>query len=182
MDFNELIESAIEKGASSSKLIKPEDIVVENWVRQKCQYGCGGYARYFTCPPYSPSADETKKTMQAYKHALLVEFSNLQTGEKQPNVHEIMYELERESFLNGFYKALAYAAGPCRICSSCVASEIENPNQFSKRKCLNPGKARPSMESCGIDVYQTARNAGYEIDVVRNTGDPYKRFGLLLID
>jgi len=38
------------------------------------------------------------------------------------------------------------------------------------------------MESCGIDVYETARKAGYEIDVVKNYGDCYNRVGLLMLD
>jgi len=97
-------------------------------------------------------------------------------------VHEIMFELEREAFLNGFYKAFAYAAGPCRICGSCVAQQVENPSDYSKRECKNQRKARPSMEACGMDVFQTARKAGYEIDVVRYEEDCFRRFGLLLLD
>lgn len=181
-NINKISQSALDKGASSVKLIKAEDIIVENWVRQKCQYGCSGYARYFSCPPYSPTPEETKKRLQEYNLALLIEFSKLKAKEKQPDVHEIMYELEREAFLSGFYKAFAYAAGPCRLCKICPASEIENPNEYSKKNCINPSKARPSMEACGINVFQTVRKANYKIDVVRSFDDCFSRFGLLLID
>lgn len=181
-NINKIVQSALEKGASSVKIIKAEDIIVENWVRQKCQYGCGGYARYFSCPPYSPTPEETKRRLQEYSFAMLVEFSRLKAKERQPDVHEIMYELEREAFLSGYYKAFAYTAGPCRLCGICTASEIENPNEYSKKKCINPSKARPSMEACGINVFQTARKANYKIDVVRNIDDCFNRFGLLLIE
>jgi predicted metal-binding protein len=179
--LEKIINSALELKANSAKLIPAREVYVEQWVRYKCQYGCGGFARYFTCPPYAPTPDETRKMLEAYDQALLVEFSVI-SGDKQPNVHEIMYELERQAFLNGFYKAFAFAAGPCRHCESCTAGEITNPNLFDKKMCKNHSKARPSMEACGIDVYKTARKAGYEIDVVRNVKDCFKRFGLLALE
>jgi len=52
--IEELITNLIELGASSAKVISAKDASVEQWVRYKCQYGCGGYARYFTCPPLCP--------------------------------------------------------------------------------------------------------------------------------
>ncbi|MEM2608720.1 MAG: DUF2284 domain-containing protein [Thermoproteota archaeon] len=36
------------------------------------------------------------------------------------------------------------------------------------------------MEACGIDVYATARGAGFTIEVVRTRRDRPKYFGLLL--
>jgi hypothetical protein len=38
------------------------------------------------------------------------------------------------------------------------------------------------MEACGIDVYATARNNGFTIDVVRTCDDPQHYFGLVLIE
>jgi hypothetical protein len=43
-------------------------------------------------------------------------------------------------------------------------------------------KARPSMEACGIDVYETSRNAGFRIEPVREKSDYVKYFGLLLME
>jgi predicted metal-binding protein len=180
--IKELEEYALGKGATTAKVISTENVFVDAWVRQKCQYGCGGYGRYFTCPPYSPTPDETQKVLQGYEYAMLIEFSGLKTGVGNPDIHEIMFDLERLAFLNGLYKAFAYAGGPCRFCQSCPASEIENPNKFSRRLCKNPSKVRPAMEACGIDVFKTARMADIEIGVVQNTGDCFKRFGLLLLD
>ncbi|MDD1697747.1 MAG: DUF2284 domain-containing protein, partial [Methanoregula sp.] len=39
------------------KIITPEKIVVSQWVRFKCRYGCKGYGKHFGCPPYAPSPD-----------------------------------------------------------------------------------------------------------------------------
>ncbi len=38
------------------------------------------------------------------------------------------------------------------------------------------------MEGCGIDVFTTVRNAGRTIDVVRDEGDEYRFFALVLVD
>jgi hypothetical protein len=38
------------------------------------------------------------------------------------------------------------------------------------------------MEACGIDVFATVRAAGWEIEVVRDRGDEYRFFALVLID
>lgn len=180
--IDSLIEYIKESGSTSAKIIDPSGIIVSQWVRYKCQYGCRGYARYFTCPPYSPSVAETKFMVSEYKLAVLAEFVFNPKSEQNPNVGEIMFEVERKAFLNGLYRAFSFSAGPCRLCDSCIASSIESANKFSKRLCRHQDKARPSMESCGIDVYETARKAGYEIDVVRNYEDCYKRFGLLMLD
>ncbi|MDO8635308.1 MAG: hypothetical protein Q7R34_03555 [Dehalococcoidia bacterium] len=34
----------------------------------------------------------------------------------------------------------------------------------------------------GIDVYQTVRQAGFEIHVVREKSEPYTSFGLVLLE
>jgi predicted metal-binding protein len=172
---------ARELGASSTQLISTKDIYAEHWVRQKCQYGCSRYAKRFTCPPYSPTPEETSKILPEYRQALLVHFADVR-DEKRPVVHEIMFNLEREAFLNGLYKAFAYAAGPCRLCANCVAEEIQGPNEYSKKECKFPEKARPSLEAAGVNVFRTASKAGYPIRVIRQKGDCFTLFGLLLLD
>ncbi|MCE5231071.1 DUF2284 domain-containing protein, partial [bacterium] len=33
------------------RLIDPRTVPTAEWVRMKCQYGCGGYGGCLTCPP-----------------------------------------------------------------------------------------------------------------------------------
>jgi len=47
--------------------------------------------------------------------------------------------------------------------------------------CKHPREARPSMEACGIDVFKTARTAGYPIEVVRNHTCCQNYYALLLL-
>ena len=175
-----LMKSAEDKGAINVKPILTRDVVVEDYVRQKCQYGCKKYAKTFCCPPYSPTPDETRKTLKSYSRALLIEFGLTGGEEEQRKVHEASFELEREAFLSGLYNAMVYVSGPCRFCAVCPAETLENRNQFSKKDCKNPLKARPSMEGAGIEVYKTVRRAGLKVDVVKG-GEPYKSFVLLLL-
>lgn len=93
-----LIKRAKEKGANSVKLIPTRDIFVEDYVRQKCRYGGKKFARSFTCPPYAPTLDETRKTLKNYNRGLLIEFTGMRNEDDQRKVHEIMYELERSFF------------------------------------------------------------------------------------
>ncbi len=176
-----LKKSAGEKVPNTAKLIPASDILLDDYVRLKCKYGCSRFAKRFTCPPYTPTADETRKLLKTYKWALLFEFTGLKDGGMQGNLHEVMYQLEREAFLAGLHRAFAYTCGPCRICKTCPAETIDNPTEFDKKNCKHPVKARPSMESCGIDVFGTARKAGFKITPVKE-GENFKSFALLLLD
>jgi predicted metal-binding protein len=163
-DLKRLCSIALELGAEEAKIIKAEDVVVADWVRLKCQYGCDGYGKSLTCPPYSPTPEQTRKILSCYKYAILVRFP------PDSDIHRAMAKLEREAFLSGYYSAFAMVAGPCTLCDEC-----------SLDYCRNPELARPSMEACGIDVYSTARRAGFNIHVLRNRDEKPTYYALLLL-
>ena len=100
------------------------------WVRLKCQFGCVGYDSSLMCPTHSPTPEETRRVLDGYKDAILVH------GDEDVDVDEIVVDLEREIFLSGYYKALAFGAGPCGLCRTCDFDE-----------CKYPDRARPSMEA-----------------------------------
>ncbi len=176
-----LAQSARGKGASSVKLIPAKDIIVKDYVRMKCKYGCNLFAKRFACPPYAPTPGETREMLKDYHWALLLEFTRLTKKSDQLDVHSAIFQLEREAFLKGLHKAFGFAAGPCRLCKSCPAEKINSPNEYSKKHCRHPDRSRPSMEACGIDIFSTARDAGFEINVVKG-GENFKSFALLLLD
>jgi predicted metal-binding protein len=82
----------------------------------------------------------------------------------------VVTKLEREIFLAGYYKALAYGSGPCELCEEC-----------NIQQCNHPRRSRPSMESCGIDVYATVRANGFPIEVVKDKTCEQNYYGLVLI-
>jgi predicted metal-binding protein len=157
------IKRAKQMGAVDAKVIAVKTIVVAEWVRLKCQFGCDGFGQSLTCPPYSPAPDITRKALGFYKHALLVH------GNEYTDIHALIPKLEREIFLDGYYKAFGMGAGPCRLCAEC--------GKF----CRHTEKTRPSMEACGIDVYSTARANGFPIKVVKARGCNGNYYGVVLI-
>ncbi|MBO3800355.1 MAG: DUF2284 domain-containing protein [Candidatus Brockarchaeota archaeon] len=161
--LEELCQKAIKLGAAEAKIIKANDIVVRDWVRLKCQYGCSEYGKRLTCPPYSPTPEQMRKILSGYSSAILLRFEPT-----WKNVHRVVAELER-GLLSGYYSAFGLASGPCPFCKKC-----------NLRNCIHPELARPSMEAYGIDVYATARGAGFTIEVVRTRKEKPKYFGLLL--
>lgn len=165
MSEREILKAAIQLGAKKAKIVAPRRVVTGHWVRWKCCYGCPGHQSSLMCPPFTPSPAQTREMLDQYKRAVLFE-----AGRGQPK--KIAVTLEKMLFLDGFYKAFGFGAGTCNLCKTCA---FENG-------CRHPELARPSLESCGIDVFTTARAHGFTINVVRNRSDIQHYFGLVLID
>jgi predicted metal-binding protein len=165
MDLSEVEEAIRSREPQGVARVDPSEVVTAEWVRLKCQFGCGGYGRSLTCPPHSPAPDRTRRVLNEYRTAYLIWW-----GERHPGREELG-EIEREVFLAGFYKALLLASGPCHVCDPCP---LEYP-------CLHPRAARPSMEACGIDVYETAHRAGFPLRVVTSREDTPNFYSLLLV-
>ena len=165
--MSKYIQRALVDGARDAKLIPTDTVVTAQWVCLKCQFGCGGYGRCLTCPPNSPPPEKTAQMLREYKKALLVH------SDGRVDITPLLVKLERQAFLDGYYKAFALGAGPCGLCDSCNIDE---------RECRHPELARPAMEACGIDVYQTARNNGFPIEVAVKHSSPQNYYGFLLIE
>lgn len=167
------VKRVLQLGAEEAKIIDTKNIVTGNWVRLKCQYGCKGYGNRLTCPPFSPTPEYTKKMIAEYKKALLLTYHSKpgQERAKRRKMHRVVARLEREIFLDGYYKAFGMVAGPCRYCVPCKVNDA----------CKFPEYARPAMEACGIDVYQTARNSGLKLEVAQSTKYISKYCCLILI-
>ena len=168
-DLEEFCDAAIKFGAAEAKIVRAEDVVVRDWVRLKCQFGCGGYNNHLTCPPFSPTPDEMREVLGEYRWGILLRF----TPPWEEKIRLTVAKLEREIFLSGYYKAFGLASGPCRLCDECNVEE---------GTCRKPDLARPSMEACGIDVYATARRAGFKIEVVRSRDQAPTYYGLVLVE
>ncbi|MEO0156516.1 MAG: DUF2284 domain-containing protein [candidate division WOR-3 bacterium] len=169
------VSRANKLGIPNAQIIDTKTIVVANWVRLKCQYGCSGYNKYLTCPPFSPAPEYTKKVISEYKTALLLQIDKI-PPEKEDQIWQkfkrIIVKLEREIFLDGYYKAFGLSTGPCHFCKKCDIT----------KRCVNPDFARPSMEACGIDVFQTVRNNGWKLEVVKTRQSFCSYVGLILIE
>ena len=163
--IDSFVQRAVALGAKRAKVVQASSIATAPWVRLRCQYGCGCYGRTLCCPPYTPTPEQTRAVIDSYGQAILFEAGS--RGAKRAAL-----ELEREVFLAGYYKAFGLGAGPCSLCNECAL----------EKGCRHAEEARPAMEACGIDVFQTARANGFQIEVVRSRQDPQHYFGVVLVE
>ncbi|MGD0450477.1 MAG: DUF2284 domain-containing protein [Candidatus Bathyarchaeia archaeon] len=164
-DMEGFIKVAKRLGVLDAKAVDTKNIVVKDWVRLKCQYGCGGFGKSLTCPPYSPTPEKMRQILASYSNAILMKLPDESVA-----THDLVAKLERHIFLAGYHSAFGLVAGPCERCEKC---NLEH--------CTYPRLARPSMESSSIDVYATARKNGFDIEVLKTHRQKPTYFGLLLV-
>jgi predicted metal-binding protein len=175
-DIQTWCERALELGADAAVPLSPRQVVVAEWVRAKCLFGCDEPGVHRTCPPHLPEVDFTRRVLAAYGRGILLRVGPISGSEKSDaesrRLNDVALALEGELFLAGFHKAWTMGAGPCDICGACTRGE----------ECPTPEKARPSLEGCGVDVFATVRNAGWQIDTVKSRTDTYQFFAYVLVD
>lgn len=162
----QIIEIGKQPKVLDAKIIDAASVKTAEWVRLKCQYGCGGYGRCLTCPPYSPTPQQTQRMLDEYRRGLLIHAYTTET------IRRAVARIEHQLFLAGHYGAFAFASGPCGLCEQCDVTGL----------CKYPQQARPAMEACGIDVFATARNNGFTIEVVRSYEERQNYYGLIMFE
>ncbi len=163
---SEFVQEALNLGCLDAKIIMVESIITGHWVRLKCQYGCKSFANTLTCPPYSLCIEDMWDLLGEYRQGLLVK------GESDEFVRNAVADLENKFVSNGFHKAFGLGSGACQLCTPC---ELENG-------CKYPDKARPSMTSCGIDVFKTVQSNGWKSSPLAPKDSRTEHFGLVLIN
>lgn len=164
---------------AEAKVIHPSSVVTGAWVRLKCQYGCTEYGKGYCCPPETPTPERTRMVLDSYHRAILFHFEAIKNADRSrkkvlATFFKDLVDLEGEMFKDGYYRAFVYLAGPCGLCKEC--SKLKN------EPCKFRFKARPAMEACGIDVYQTARNNGSYVKPLREKKESQNTFCLMLVD
>jgi predicted metal-binding protein len=184
-EIQKLIRLASDLGARAAP-IDAQNIVVADWVRFKCRYGCKGYGKHMGCPPYGPSVEETRRMVAEYTVGLLLRFDGIpgHPGLKPEEIPEdfhpfyrdlilwvnnTVWQIEKNSFYDGFYKSFGFGAYPCIYCEHqhCVAEEMEGVvDESLRRKCRHLDLVRPTMEGAGIDVFATAEKVGWKLNTI----------------
>ena len=205
-DLKRLCDLAMGWGAAKAKAFDAQDVVIDERVRLKCQVPiCSGYGASLMCPPNVMSLADFINVLTKYQRSILVQVSCPIPSEMQPMIasestdvadlyqneefltsydesikqakmqlHELVNRVEAAAFSMGYRFATGLIGGQCILCEDCVAQSANN------EPCRHPFRARPSMEAMGIDVFQTAANAGLPFDI------PPKEItvwtGLVLVD
>jgi len=164
-------------GFSDFKWIKPENIVVSQWVRMKCTFGCGEYGRNATCPPNVPTVAECERFFREYSDAAVFHFEK--KVDKPEDRHAWsrrlnmkLSKMEREVFLSGHEKAFLLFMDSCCICKVC---------EGARGKCKFPRSARPSPESMAMDVFSTVKKIGYPIEPLTDYTQAMNRYAFLMV-
>ena len=166
-----------ENGFSDYKWINPQKIIVSQWVRVKCEFGCGDYG-LGTCPPNTPSVQECKVFFSEYRNGLIIRLNKWADKDDYPSdwsrdMTNKLLEIERQAFLSGYQKAFLLNQTCCSLCSDCPGNRFD---------CKDKEHARPSPEAFAVDVYQTVRNFGLDINVVSKNPSEMNRIAILLTD
>ncbi len=165
-------------GYSDYKWIDPKEIVVAQWVRLKCMFGCREFGRNACCPPNVPSVGECREFFHEYTKAVVFHLEKAVEApedrhEWSRGVNAELLALERAVFLAGHQKAFLLYMDSCGRCKECAGVRDE---------CTDPRSARPTPEAMAIDVFSTVRQVGYPIEVLGNYCQTMNRYAFLLVD
>jgi predicted metal-binding protein len=175
----ETLEALFSKhGYTDFRWVDPREIVVAQWVRIKCMFGCGEYGRNATCPPNVPSVSECRQFFNDYMRAAVFHFEKTVDApedrhEWTSSVNADLVALERAVFVAGYHKAFLLFMDSCGLCKECAGV---------REACKVPRSARPTPEAMAVDVFSTARRVGYPIEVLSDYRQTMNRYAFLLID
>ena len=165
-------------GYSDYKWIEPRKIVVSEWVRMKCTFGCDNFGKNATCPPNMPLVSECRRFFDEYETGVVIHFEkSVQKPEQRfawsRKTNMSLLKLERAVFLAGYQKVFLLFMDSCSLCAECPGK---------KELCKQPKSARPSPEAMAVDVYSTVRGFGYPIEVLTDYSQAMNRYAFLLVE
>jgi predicted metal-binding protein len=166
-------------GYTDFKWIDPREIVVAQWVRMKCTFGCGEFGRNASCPPSVPSVPECRQFFNDYTTAVVFHFEKAVDAPEDRHkwsrgVNKDLVALERDVFLAGNRKAFLLFMDSCGLCGEKCPGLREG--------CKIPRSARPTPEAMAVDVFATVRRIGYPIEVLSDYRQPMNRYAFLMIE
>jgi len=167
-----------EHGYDDFRWIDPKAIVVAQWVRMKCTFGCDSYGRNASCPPNTPLVSECRQFFDEYSTAAVFHFHKAVPKRDDRHkwtaeVNRGLVDLERAVFTGGYEKAFLLFMDCCRLCRKCAEVRAE---------CKEAKLARPSPEAMAVDVFSTVRQHGFPIEVLTDPTQGMNRYAFLLVE
>ncbi len=153
------------------------DVVFDPVFRDICATNaCGLYGKCHMCPPDIGQIDQLILDAQAFDYGLLYQtvgvledsfdIEGMLAAAKTQNDIAIKIR-EHLSDDDGF---MHLSTGGCRVCDRCT--------KLDDLPCILPEMAMSSLEAYGIDVYNTAKNAGLKYHHGENT---VTYFGMIFV-
>ncbi len=178
MNQADLMNAALSLGATRAACLPVKDVVLSASFRDICaSNACGFFDKCYMCPPDVGDIHELMARIGTYDCAVLyqsvhaLEDSYDYEGMVEAGARHcaLSQALEKELRARGEKNYLHLSAGGCRVCKTCMKRE--------NQPCRFPDKAMASLESYGIDVYNTAKNANLKYVNGQNT---VTYFGMVL--
>jgi predicted metal-binding protein len=172
---------AQELGATDARAIPARQVTVDERVTLKCCVPkCFGYGTSANCPPHSMTPAETRQIVGMYRWGVAVKLEvppevivrDKATIEARVAAYQTMFkivnQIESAAFYDGHYLAVGFAAGSCKS-TFCFDQDCL---VLKGQKCRLALRARPSMESVGIDCYRLAAELGWAIYPIGSDAKP----------
>ena len=172
-----LEEIFIRHSFADFRWIDAKEIVVSQWVRMKCMFGCDEYGTRACCPPNVPTVAECERFFRDYAEGVVFHFEKRVDKPEDRyawtrEVNTRLSKLERDVFVAGYQKAFLFYMDTCYLCKDCFAD---------RTRCLNKKLARPTPEAFAVDVYSTVTKIGYQIEVLSDYSQKMNRYAFLMI-
>jgi predicted metal-binding protein len=166
---------ALELGASDAAIIPASEVVVDERVRLKCVVPrCLRAGETPNCPPNAPDLDLIRRALSRFSWAILLKCDVTPMEDYAPgsgttreekrrvlSFHrqsgEIVYELERQAYGDGYHLAMGFGGGSCKdyLCQGMICQYLDSG------RCRFPHRSRPAMEAMGIDAIDLINKAGW---------------------
>ena len=172
------IDTILEKyGHTDYRWIDPQKIIVAQWVRMKCMFGCGEYGRSGACPPNTPEVADCDRFFKEYADAVIFHFQGRMDQPEDRhawsrNINAKLLKLERDVFLAGYERAFLLFMDSCCFCKECSGN---------REACKEPRMARPAPEAMAVDVYSTVRQFNFPISVRTAYDQKMDRYAFLMV-
>lgn len=178
MNYEALIQLALDCGASKATIISQEKIITSPSFRDICSSNsCGMYGNCWMCPPDIGSINILIDKVKQYPYGLWyqtiwdIEDSFDFEGMFEAGRFHVVVSQNIHHRIKGMLSSntLHLSCGGCRLCDRCA--------KLDNKPCCTPENALSSLEAYGIDVYQTTKDTNLKYINGTNT---VTYFGILL--
>ncbi len=170
-DPSQLVQRALENGATHAALLSPDAVEVEGRLAAFCRDPrCPFFGQSMSCPPNvsGPATFREKLTQTQYALVLRLEVDTASLiGEERQEVFKVLQQIVSETEFAaksyGFINSEGFAGGSCKgsLCGEFDYCEV----LAGTGSCRNPDTARPSMSGYGVNVGKLMKAAGWSQEI-----------------
>lgn len=176
VDLESYKRKALELGASAAEIIPSSSVLVDERVWMRCLVPrCPRAGETPNCPPNAPQPEFVRKALSKYSWAVLFKVDVEPIADYVPRrggsteqerktlfyhkqIGEIVYQIERMAYEDGYYLAMGFGGGSCKdyLCGGVICQFLDSG------RCRFPLRARPAMEAVGINVFDLIQKVGWQ--------------------